>query len=429
MVLADDNFATIVHAVEEGRKIYENVCKVIQFQLSTNMSEVIVMFLSTLLHFTILTPVHLLWINMVTDSLPGLALGMEHAEGNLMRRKPRASTDGIFSGGAGYDMVWQGIYLAFIELAAYFIGYHLEFGNFAGIFSGEICVNAMAMAFLTMNFAEMMCAINMRSRRGSILSGEMFKNMNWWLFGAFCVTTLLTLLAVYLPGLQQVFDIDPGTFQAKELYISIVDVHNEYAELAFTGRKYQVDQYEGTGPKYSDETIQLRELQTLLYQIIEDDEVSESEAVYLREWLNSNYHLRGNYPYDRVYDVLEKVFEDGVVESEELQLLLDKFTEFTNPACSTCESISSIADKHFVLTGEFSYGSRSSVEEYIQAKGGIIDNTVKKATDFVIIGSLGSQAWKNGTYGGKIKKAMELKDKGCNVELVAEEDFFSKEGR
>ena len=206
-------------------------------------------------------------------------------------------------------------------------------------------------------------------------------------------------------------------------------LHNEYAELAFTGRKYQVDQYEGTGPKYSDETIQLRELQTLLYQINEDDEVSESEAVYLREWLNSNYHLRGNYPYDRVYDVLEKVFEDGVVESEELQLLLDKFTEFTNPACSTCESISSIADKHFVLTGEFSYGSRSSVEEYIQAKGGIIDNTVKKATDFVIIGSLGSQAWKNGTYGGKIKKAMELKDKGHAVELVAEEDFFSKEGR
>ena len=221
MVLADDNFATIVNAVEEGRKIYENVCKVIQFQLSTNMSEVIVMFLSTLLHFTILTPVHLLWINMVTDSLPGLALGMEKAEGDLMHRKPRASTDGIFSGGAGGDMVWQGIYLALIELGAYFIGYHLEFGSFSGVFSGAVCVNAMAMAFLTMNFAEMMCAVNMRSRRGSILSKEMFKNINWWLVGAFFVTTLMTLLAVYLPGLQQVFDIDPGTFQPRELIISI----------------------------------------------------------------------------------------------------------------------------------------------------------------------------------------------------------------
>ncbi len=80
----------------------------------------------------------------------------------------------------------------------------------------------MAMAFLTMNFAEMMCAVNMRSRRGSILSKEMFKNMNWWLFGAFFVTTLMTLLAVYLPGLQQVFDIVPCTFQTKELSISIV---------------------------------------------------------------------------------------------------------------------------------------------------------------------------------------------------------------
>ena len=220
MVLADDNFATIVNAVEEGRKIYDNVCKVLQFQLSTNMSEVIIMFFASLFNFTILTPVHLLWINMVTDSLPGLALGMEKAEGDVMRRKPRASTDGIFSHGAGADMVWQGIYLAIIELAAYFIGFHLEQGSFDGVFRGTVCVNAMAMAFLTVNFAEMMCAVNMRSRGGSLFSKHMLKNINWWLVGAFAVTTLLTLAAVYLPGLQQVFDIQPGTFQLNELLIS-----------------------------------------------------------------------------------------------------------------------------------------------------------------------------------------------------------------
>ena len=220
MVLADDNFATIVNAVEEGRKIYDNVCKVLQFQLSTNMSEVIIMFFASLFNFTILTPVHLLWINMVTDSLPGLALGMEKAEGDVMRRKPRASTDGIFSHGAGADMVWQGIYLAIIELAAYFIGFHLEQGSFDGVFRGTVCVNAMAMAFLTVNFAEMMCAVNMRSRWGSLFSKHMLKNINWWLVGAFAVTTLLTLAAVYLPGLQQVFDIQPGTFQLNELLIS-----------------------------------------------------------------------------------------------------------------------------------------------------------------------------------------------------------------
>ncbi len=223
MVLADDNFATIVNAVEEGRKIYDNVCKVLQFQLSTNMSEVIIMFLASIFNFKILSPVHLLWVNMVTDSLPGLALGMEKAEGNLMTRKPRATTDGIFSHGAGADMVWQGIYLAIIEIAAFFIGAHLELGaNIRQVFHGTECVNAMAMAFLTVNFAEMFCAINMRSRTGSILSGSMLKNMNWWLIGATFVTTLLTLAAIYIPGLCTVFGIEYGTFQLNELMISVM---------------------------------------------------------------------------------------------------------------------------------------------------------------------------------------------------------------
>ena len=204
MVLADDNFATIVNAVEEGRKIYDNVCKVLQFQLSTNMSEVIIMFVASILNFQLLEPVHLLWINMVTDSLPGLALGMEKAEGNLMKRKPRATTDGIFSHGAGFDMAWQGIFE------------NMFFGGADGY-----CINAMSMAFLTVNFAEMMCAINMRSRTGSIFSKSMFKNMNWWLVGSFVVTTALTLIAVYLPGLSdEVFDIERGTFQINELLIS-----------------------------------------------------------------------------------------------------------------------------------------------------------------------------------------------------------------
>ena len=222
MVLADDNFATIVNAVEEGRKIYDNVLKVLQFQLSTNMAEVIIMFLASLLNFTILSPVHLLWINMVTDSLPGLALGVEKAEGDLMKRKPRPSTDGLFSNGAGFDMIWQGIYLAIIEIAAYLIGYHHEIGSLSGLMHGTVCVNAMAMAFLTVNFAEMMCAVNMRSRTGSLFSKSMLKNRNWWLVGAFFVTTLFTLGAIYIPGLQQVFDIEPGTFQTEELIISAV---------------------------------------------------------------------------------------------------------------------------------------------------------------------------------------------------------------
>ena len=216
MVLADDNFATIVNAVEEGRKIYDNVCKVLQFQLSTNMSEVIIMFVASILNFTILSPVHLLWVNMVTDSLPGLALGMEKAEGNLMHRKPRATTDGIFSGGAGFDMVWQGIYLAIVEIAAYVFGFFYanpghSFGETLKMIWGaneatnNACLNAMCMAFLAVNFAEIFCALNMRSRMGSIISLSMYKNMNWWLFGAFVITVALTLLPIYVPFLRDIF--------------------------------------------------------------------------------------------------------------------------------------------------------------------------------------------------------------------------------
>lgn len=225
MVLADDNFATIVNAVEEGRKIYDNVLKVLQFQLSTNLSEVIIMFVASILHFTILSPVHLLWINMVTDSLPGLALGMEKAESDIMKRKPRSTSDSIFSGGAGIDMMWQGVYLAIIEIAAYVIGYWLEpvgggAHSFAGFFSGETCVNAMAMAFLTVNFSEMMCAVNMRSRHASLFSAHILKKKNPWLIGAFVVTTLMTLAAIYVPGLNSVFGIESGTFSSYELAIS-----------------------------------------------------------------------------------------------------------------------------------------------------------------------------------------------------------------
>ena len=222
MVLADDNFATIVNAVEEGRKIYDNVCKVIQFQLSTNLSEVIIMFVSSLLDFTLLNPVHLLWTNMVTDSLPGLALGMEKAEGDVMRRKPRNSSDGVFAHGAGFNMAWQGIYLAIIELAAYFIGLYLEKGTIKGFIGGEQCPNAIAMAFLTVNFCEIVTAINMRSQFKTIFSKNMFKNFNWWLAGSTVITVALTIAAVYLPGFCQIFGITPGTFETRELIICVI---------------------------------------------------------------------------------------------------------------------------------------------------------------------------------------------------------------
>lgn len=199
MVLADDNFATIVNAVEEGRKIYDNVRKVLQFQLSTNMAEVIAVFTSSVLGVTMLTPAHILWINMVTDSAPGLALGMEKAEGDVMKRTPRASNESIFSDGAGVDMVFQGLFMALLIVISYFVGQYMELGHF-GIFES---VDGMSMAFITTNFVEMFHAISMRSRRGSIFTINTF---NYWILGAFLLTTVLNVGVIYIPFFRNLFD-------------------------------------------------------------------------------------------------------------------------------------------------------------------------------------------------------------------------------
>ena len=202
VVLADDNFATIVNAVEEGRKIYDNVRKVLQFQLSTNMAEVIVVFISSLLGVTMITPAHLLWINLITDSTPGLALGMEKAEGDIMKRKPRNANDSVFSDGAGRDMIFQGLFMGIIVVLSYFIGEFMESGVWALASSGE----GMTMAFLTMNFIEMFHAVSMRSQRNSIFN---MKTMNWWLFGAFALTTVITIGIITIPFFVNLFEFTP----------------------------------------------------------------------------------------------------------------------------------------------------------------------------------------------------------------------------
>ena len=188
MVLTDDNFATIVGAVEEGRRIYDNIRKAIQFLLGSNMSEVLSIFIATLLGFTILKPVHLLWINLVTDCFPALALGTEKAEPDIMRRKPRESKAGIFSGGMGVDIAYQGVLVTILTLGSYFIGHFVETGNW------EITNSAhgMTMAFLTMSMAEIFHSFNMRSQRGSIF--KLRSKNNILLFaglGSLVATTLV----------------------------------------------------------------------------------------------------------------------------------------------------------------------------------------------------------------------------------------------
>ena len=166
MVLADDNFATIVGAVEEGRRIYDNIRKAIQFLLGSNMSEVISIFVATLMGFTILQPVHLLWINLITDCFPALALGMEKAEPDIMRRKPRDAKAGIFAGGLGFDVAYQGLVVSILTLVSYFVGHFME----SGVWEIANSPDGMTMAFLTLSMAEIVHSLNMRSQRNSIFT-------------------------------------------------------------------------------------------------------------------------------------------------------------------------------------------------------------------------------------------------------------------
>ena len=194
MVLTDDNFATIVGAVEEGRRIYDNIRKAIQFLLASNMSEVIGIFVATLFGFTLLEPVHLLWINLVTDCFPALALGMEKAEADVMQRKPRSAKAGIFADGMAVDVIYQGVLVALLTLLAYFIGHAVELGYWSWSFTNS--PYGMTMAFITLSFAEIFHSFNMRSQRKSLFS---IKKQNGMLFFAALGSGVATILVCLVP--------------------------------------------------------------------------------------------------------------------------------------------------------------------------------------------------------------------------------------
>ena len=200
MVLADDNFATIVSAVEEGRRIYDNIRKAIQFLLSSNLAEVLSVFIASILGFEILAPVHLLWINLITDCFPALALGMEKSERDVMKRPPRKSNDGIFADGMGFDIAFQGIIVTIITLASYFLGHYIEEGNFI---VGDYSKDGMTMAFLTLSLVEIFHSFNMRSRRSSIFT---MKTQNIWLWGAMAASLVATTAVIYVPFLRNMFE-------------------------------------------------------------------------------------------------------------------------------------------------------------------------------------------------------------------------------
>ena len=211
MILADDNFATIVSAVGEGRRIYDNIRKAIQFLLASNLSEVLSIFFATLLGFTIFQPVHLLWINLITDCFPALALGMEKPEADVMNRKPRDSKEGIFADGLGVAVFYQGLLVTLITLASYLIGRYVLVASdphAAGLAGDALAAYGTkvgtSMAFLTLSLCEICHAFNMRSLHGSIFK---MKSQNVWLWGAGALSLILTTVVIEVPFLANAFDL------------------------------------------------------------------------------------------------------------------------------------------------------------------------------------------------------------------------------
>lgn len=201
MVLADDNFATIVEAVKQGRKVFSNIQKAILYLMSYNVGEVLTVFMMTMLGWDILAPVQLLWINLVTDTLPAIALGVEPVEDGIMKRKPRGKKSNFFSGGVASSIIYQGILEGVLVLGAYQFGLHVgpHIDNPA-LQHGD----ALTMAFLTLGLIQLFHAINSKYLHQSIFRKHTFSNK--WFNGAIIISALV-MSAVELPFMTRFFDI------------------------------------------------------------------------------------------------------------------------------------------------------------------------------------------------------------------------------
>ena len=198
LVLADDNFATIIGAVEEGRKIFSNIKKAIQFLLSANIAEVLCLFIATMMNIPFLTPLMILWINLVTDSLPALSLSMEEAESDIMKKKPRKSNASLFAGRTGVDIVIQGIIQTGLVMAAFFIG-----TNIFEAMDGARHEEAMTMAFVSLALIQLFHSFSMRSQDHSILNRKLFANK--YINLSFLIGVALTVFIVVVPGVNTAF--------------------------------------------------------------------------------------------------------------------------------------------------------------------------------------------------------------------------------
>ena len=200
MILTDDNFATIIRAVKEGRGIYNNIKKDVQFLLSSNIGEVITIFVATLLSLipginlgTPLLPIHLLWVNLITDSLPAFALGVEPCDDDIMKQKPRSKDESFFAKGLGFTIAWQGIMVGSLTLISYIIGNNQDHST------------GMTMAFMTLSLSQLFHSFNIKSDK-SIFGKHIFNNKYLWC--AFLVGFVIQMAIMYLPVVHTIFKLE-----------------------------------------------------------------------------------------------------------------------------------------------------------------------------------------------------------------------------
>ncbi len=220
VILTDDNFATVVSAVEEGRRIYDNILKVIQFLLSSNVGEIVVLLFATLLtpllgkwfgitdinHLEILLPIHILWINLVTDSLPALALAFDPANSDIMNRKPLKPSKGVFTKGMVWRVVYQGIMIGLLTLVAFIIGLATTTEAIDGLTLDESKIEVgQTMAFTTLALSELVHVFNVRNNKKSIFKTKVFNNSK--LIGAVLISAALMFVILLIPALRQIFSI------------------------------------------------------------------------------------------------------------------------------------------------------------------------------------------------------------------------------
>ena len=220
VILTDDNFATIVSAVEEGRRIYDNILKVIQFLLSSNIGEIVVLFFATLLtplfarwfgitdinNLEILLPIHILWINLVTDSLPALALAFDPANEDIMKRKPIKPSKGVFTKGMTWRVIYQGVMIGGLTLAAFMIGLATTKAPIGDLTLDQSKIEVgQTMAFVTLALSELTHVFNLRNNKKSVFKTKVFNNTK--LIGAVAISTMLMFAILLIPGLREIFSI------------------------------------------------------------------------------------------------------------------------------------------------------------------------------------------------------------------------------